>query len=146
MLQGKHLRQVTQVIPFLAALTDRLTQHMPEEDCAAMEPILTDFVTAYVDMDAAVTKKDLVDQSFTRLELEELEEKIERYAKFAVGPEIAQYQKSMFNFIKFHKARAHLRKDIEELGAVAYYFSSPFESSHSPYKAQEKLTSRRVAS
>lgn len=40
--------------------------------------------------------------------------------------------------------RAHLANDVQELGAVAYYYSSVFESSHTSYKEKKKATSRRL--
>lgn len=145
MLQAMHLRYPTQVIPFVGALADRITQDLSSDDDVEIDPVLTDFLTTYADMDAALTKKYQVDKSFAEKNLTESRQKIAGFANADLAYEVRSFQASEFNFLKLHKTRDHCVDNIRDLGGLIYHCSSPFETTHTTYKEEEKGSSHRIA-
>lgn len=69
-------------------------------------------------MEAALTKKDRVDRSFTEKNLAETRQKITGFANVALVYEVLSFQASDFNFLKLHKTRERNVDDSGDLGGL----------------------------
>lgn len=49
MLQEKHLKCITHILPFIDPLGDKISQDMSGDDNADIDPVLTDLMTTYAD-------------------------------------------------------------------------------------------------
>ena len=146
MLEAKHYKNLAEVMPFVGALADRLTQEITEENKEDVEPLLSQLFTSYAELDQAITKRDRVDRSFAESDYATLAEKIAEHADILANTDIRSSQNSEFNYKKMQMALMHTEEAIRALGSIFNFDSGVWETSHLIYKFFFRLGSKRKTS
>jgi hypothetical protein len=142
MLQAKDMKSVTTVLPFVAALVDR----MCGEEAAAPT---TRVVVAYTNLCHKITGRYAEGDSgsaldgFTMACLDKLAKDIASFKSRAVDL-YGKYQRSGMGTNKFHLLD-HVVEDVMRLGSLLLLSADSFESSHKAVKEAFTATSKRNA-
>ena len=134
MLEARNYVQIMQVMPFLAAICDRL---------CGEGATTTKLFVQYLDMVYAMTRVQESNTSFSCADLDTLEDCIRKFRHSALslyGDK--DVQKSEMAFPKFH-ALAHVVTDIREAGSLAHYMANAYEAAHKAVKNAYQAGSRR---
>ena len=135
MLEARNLRDVDQVMPFVASLVDRLCGEV--ESCP-----VTHVVVMYTDM-VQFMRRRFSEPGFTSAELEVLSQMISNFKAEALKV-FKEFQKSGMAFPKFH-ALDHVVGDIRMCGSIVNFSSEAYEASHKCIKRAFAATSRRTS-
>ena len=171
MLEARDMKNVQQVLPFCAAVLDklqfgeRLSQNTkttgspnaafaaaasatPPPDSTPMQGFprlghapLTSVFVAYNELYGRLVGGNDEEVGFTESDLVGLETCIGRFKSLCVHV-FGDYQASRFCFPKFH-ALEHVVRDIRDLGCPTFYSADAYEASHILFKAKNRATSRR---
>lgn len=143
MLEATHFDKVLQVMPFVAALADRLSEDMGDKAAEEPRPYLTEIFINYGLMIASMTKKDRADQSLTPTEIELVRERVRCFQETMMKNGVCVFHKTMFCLIKFHFL-SHVHEDLAPFDPLLFFSAGPYETSHIVFKLAYKSGSGRL--